>query len=111
MRGPSANSRRSDDVDANEWLERLAATFAENIGAARAREYVEEIDDWQLTPDEWENLRREAKRRFRFFPSLAELHELMLEVARREESPGSPPAWELVTVDGHQFGRRPQRRT
>jgi hypothetical protein len=35
-------------VDATAWLDRLAAAFGEELGTARAREYLEELDDWRL---------------------------------------------------------------
>ena len=90
------------------WLEALAGAFG-YTGTTKemVSEYLETLGEWKLTDEQWIELKRQAKLRFEYFPKIAQLHELMLEISRVPENPGSLPTLDLITVEGRQYARRP----
>lgn len=92
------------------WLKALAASYPRyEMSDLQADEYLLELRKWSLTDDEWISVRSLAKRRYTFFPTYAELDEIMHEVKRNERvNTSATPCWETYTgADGRVYARRP----
>jgi hypothetical protein len=100
-------------MNLTKWLEALAASYPNyKITKLQIFEYKQELDTWIMKDEQWLQLKSAARRRHVFFPTIAELQEIMLEVRRGAAvfKPGSTPDFETwLGEDGKWYARRQQR--
>jgi|SRR5262245_43355397 len=89
------------------WLDSLAAVFRHKLLPLEAKEYVDELNSWKISDDDWIEIKQTARRRLTFFPSLLELEEIRNEVKRTSSTKNSLP-WigTFVGEDGVVYAKR-----
>ena len=70
-------------MDLIAWLEDLAAAYRIEPSEKTTRRYLRSLEQWRLTPEQWENLSDSAVLRFPRFPSISELHEIACELRQQ----------------------------
>lgn len=96
-------------VDRKTWLFQLASAYGKKLDGTEILEYDELLRHWQLTDEQWAEVKLMAKRRSKFFPVPSELEELQLEV-RTTAAAARPKGrvWDTFTgEDGLSYARRP----
>src|SRR5262245_15126243 len=92
------------------WLNELSASYPQHdLTKLQIFEYRQELENWSLDPEQWIEVKSLARRRYTFFPSIAELEEIMHEVKRQAAASRSSrgPDFELFTgADGLRYARR-----
>lgn len=70
-------------IDLAEWLESLSFAVQAEPKEGTIKAYLEALENWQLTNDQWKELRRRAVVRHRFpriLPMISELYEIAGEI-------------------------------
>lgn len=91
------------------WLDQLAAALQHKPTPLEAFEYLQELKTWNLTDEEWLEVKAITKRRHQFFPRLVELQEIVADIRRNRSAskPSSAPVFETWTGDdGKWYARR-----
>jgi hypothetical protein len=81
----SGKNGRGGNMDLIAWLEDLAAAFRIEPSEMTTRRYLKSLENWQLVPDQWEQLSDRAVLRYPRFPSIAELYEIAYELKHQAQ--------------------------
>lgn len=70
-------------MDLIAWLEDLAAAYRIEPSEMTTRRYLKSLERWPLDSRQWEQLSEYAVLQFSRFPSIADLHEIVVEIKRQ----------------------------
>src|SRR5688572_1344916 len=100
--------RRMKSEDLKTWIQQLAGAYAHMLDKVQLAEYLDALKDWKLTPDQWHELKLQAKRKYDFFPRVSELELMRSEVLKGSVKRTADPVWETVRDDeGRAYAKRP----